>query len=53
MNTLQLQAESVPVQEAKLMCDGGAVADAIEEQAIGAGLEKHKKLSEQLGFLFT
>ena len=49
MKTLQQQIDS----EAMAVCDGAAVADAIEDQAIGAGLEKHTVLSEQLGLPFT
>ena len=53
MATLRLQAQSMPVQEVRSVCDGDAVAAEIEENAIGAGLQRHKDLSAQLGLPFT
>ena len=52
MKTLRLQELAVPVQEITLVCDGEALADEIEENAIGAGLQRHKDLSAQLGLPF-
>ena len=53
MKTLRPQELAVPVQEVRLVCDGEAVAAEIEENAISAGLQRHKDLSAQLGLPFT